>query len=153
FTRAARTRQKDELAFLHGQGEILQRVQTAAIEFREMARLDHAACAPVANVLFVRLDAKHYSTQRLRLPRLVALELKADMAEPGIYIHGEWHSTGIVAQPNRRRGLLGVFDAPLEARRHANRSHVLFTNSNRFSTVDGYVQHHIAPGLVDRKPV
>ena len=57
FAGAARPRQKNELAFFNCEGKILQCVQTATVEFREVLRLDHAACAPGAKGLLVRLDA------------------------------------------------------------------------------------------------
>src|SRR5262245_22150749 len=104
-----------------------------------MARLDHAACAPVANVLLMRLDVEQYST-RLRLSRLIPLELETDVAEAGIDIDSKRHSTGILAQPDRRSGLC-VFDASFESRRQANRSHVPLPDSNRFTTVNGQLQH------------
>src|SRR5262245_19080100 len=57
FAGPARSGEKHELAFIDCEGKILQRVQTATVEFREMLRLDHAACAPGAKGLLVRLDA------------------------------------------------------------------------------------------------
>jgi len=45
---AAWTREKHELALADSQREVAKRVQTATVKFREMMRLDHAACAPGA---------------------------------------------------------------------------------------------------------
>ena len=48
---AARTGEEHELTLVDRERQILQRVQTAAVKFREVVRLDHAACAPGAKGL------------------------------------------------------------------------------------------------------
>jgi hypothetical protein len=48
FPGAAGPREKNELALADSQREVAERVQTATVKFREMMRLDHAACAPGA---------------------------------------------------------------------------------------------------------
>ena len=57
----ARAGQKDEFALVDGERQVPQRVQAAAVKFREVVRLDHAACAPGAKGVTCEVGCIKYS--------------------------------------------------------------------------------------------
>ena len=93
---AAWTGEKNELALVDVQRQIAQRVQTTTVKFREMLRLDHAACAPGAKGLLCRLD--EFSITDLRM---VGCKLDVHLTETGGDVEGERDPMLVIAEPDR----------------------------------------------------
>jgi len=85
FARAARTSEEDEFTLVDVERQVLQRVQTATVKFREVVRLDHAACAPGPKGLTCSIGCTQYISLRISL-RTITHKLDTKMAEAGVEV-------------------------------------------------------------------
>ena len=58
FARAAWAGEENKIAFVDGQRQIVQRIDAAAVELREVIGLYHAACAPTGLCSFWKMAMK-----------------------------------------------------------------------------------------------
>ena len=91
---AARTGKEDELTLVDVERQILQRVQTATVKFREVVRLDHAACAPGAKGVTCSVGCIKYSALRT-----IAYKLDTDVTKAGVEVEDQRNAARVVTEP------------------------------------------------------